>query len=91
MSGMASNTVRILAHLILRNDLFRLASPERGGNPMNDTTNLDQADEDTYTISDEALEAAAGTTRAAFPFSLPPCYPRFLLTGGVGKQDVSTP
>ena len=33
---------------------------------MNDeTTNLDQADEEilTYTVSDEALEAAAGTER----------------------------
>ena len=36
---------------------------------MDDTTidNLDQADEDvlTYTVSDEALEAAAGTERGA--------------------------
>jgi len=35
---------------------------------MNDeTTNLDQADEDilTYTVSDEALEAAAGIERGA--------------------------
>ena len=32
---------------------------------MNDTTALDQADEDilTYDLSDEALEAAAGTER----------------------------
>ena len=30
-----------------------------------DTTNLDQTDEDilTYTVSDDALEAAAGTVR----------------------------
>jgi hypothetical protein len=32
-----------------------------------DNTDLDQVDEDilTYTVSDEALEAAAGMTRAA--------------------------
>jgi hypothetical protein len=32
-----------------------------------DTTDLDQADEEilTYTVSDEALEAAAGTERGA--------------------------
>ena len=37
-------------------------------NAMNDTTtDLDQTDEDilTYTVSDEALEAAAGTERGA--------------------------
>ena len=34
---------------------------------MNDTTNLDQADEEilSYTVADEALEAAAGLGRAA--------------------------
>jgi hypothetical protein len=34
-------------------------------------TDLDQADEDilTYTVSDEALEAAAGTERGAYFYS----------------------
>ena len=43
-----------------------------------DTTNLDQADEDilTYTASDEALEAAASTEGAApTDFSIPPGWP----------------
>jgi hypothetical protein len=42
---------------------------------MNDeTTNLDQADEDilTYTASDEALEAAAGIERGARASYYPP-------------------
>ncbi len=36
-----------------------------------DTTCLDQADEEilTYTVSDEALEAAAGTERGATTFT----------------------
>jgi hypothetical protein len=37
-----------------------------------DTTNLDQTDEEilTYTASDEALEASAGTERGFGPFGL---------------------
>jgi hypothetical protein len=47
---------------------------------MDDTTsdNLDQIDEEilSYTVSDEALEAAAGTERAAnTDFSIPPGWP----------------
>ena len=46
------------------------------------------ADEDviTYDVSDEALEAAADPTLGAFPFSLPPCYPRFPLAGGTRRE-----
>jgi hypothetical protein len=46
---------------------------------MNDTSNtaaqLDQADEEilTYTVSDDALEAAAGTEAAAQSFSVRSC------------------
>jgi hypothetical protein len=47
-------------------------------NASTTTGTLDQADEDilTYTVSDEALEAAAGTERGAGPYSnggLPSC------------------
>jgi hypothetical protein len=40
----------------------------------NTTAGLDQADEDilSYTVSDEALEAAAGTERGPAYFSAPP-------------------
>jgi hypothetical protein len=44
----------------------RIFAPTGGQLPMNDTTSdHDQADEDilTYSVSDEALEAAAGTER----------------------------
>jgi hypothetical protein len=46
--------------------------------PNNTTRTLDKVDEDilTYTVSDEALEAAAGTERAAnTDFSIPPGWP----------------
>jgi hypothetical protein len=48
-----------------------MAAPQtRREIPVNeDTTDLDQTDEDilTYDVSDEALEAAAGTERGATP------------------------
>jgi hypothetical protein len=55
MEPVAGFEVRIAARAFLRAE----------GQPMNDTTALDQADEDilTYDLSDEALEAAAGTER----------------------------
>jgi hypothetical protein len=55
-------------NLILADD-WRPLARRRGAIPMDDTSTtiatLDQTDEDilTYTVSDEALEAAAGTER----------------------------
>jgi hypothetical protein len=58
-----------------RSGPLRFAVPRTGtGNAMNDTTgDLDQAEEDilTYAVSDEALEAAAGTERGSLSFCFP--------------------
>jgi hypothetical protein len=63
----------------------------KGGISMNGThRGHRQSDEDvvTYEVSDETLEAAADPAATTFPFSLPPCHPRFLLIGGTRGRTV---